>query len=539
MAREARTEGPWQDFFHLVELQRVPLLLSAFAAFILALPDQSIDSYISIAQNLRLTKPWAHLTDERAITGVVLLAGLSSVAVLGGALWVVCHAAVGSGLHDRGRLVSNFWRWVLPVVVSLPAVGLAFGTYQAALLVPDARVTAALMAARDVPPGMVQDIVTGALDPTLPRVVAAMAGVLAVLLIAAVAGVETRYAESLGKVDFPRISLWLLPIALFLMALITAAAWSIKTAQMLGSVGIFALFMAALALLCGAIDRYSQMKGIPILLLILLWAIVLAATGINDNHQIRFAHEARPDARGPTRMAGDVFKEWYDSRTDKSAYLDRGQRYPVYVVAAQGGGIYAAYHAAAFLAGTQDECPLFRKHLFAISSVSGGSVGAAVFHSLLKGEPSVPEKCSDSLPPTLSDKAERILSPDFLSPLVAAFLVPNFFQRFLPASFPELDRARALERALEDSFARESAAGANPFAARLADHWRANGDEPALLMGTTEVGSGHLRVISPFALPSKDIKLFGLDDGYDRLSVSTAAVLSARFPWITPAAWFS
>ena len=86
MAREARTEGPWQDFFHLVELQRVPLLLSAFAAFILALPDQSIDSYISIAQNLRLTKPWAHLTDERAITGVVLLAGLSSVAVLGGAL---------------------------------------------------------------------------------------------------------------------------------------------------------------------------------------------------------------------------------------------------------------------------------------------------------------------------------------------------------------------------------------------------------------------------------------------------------------------
>ena len=58
-------------------------------------------------------------------------------------------------------------------------------------------------------------------------------------------------------------------------------------------------------------------------------------------------------------------------------------------------------------------------------------------------------------------------------------------------------------------------------------------------MGTTEVGSGRLRVISPFALPSKDIKLLGLDDGYDRLSVSTAAVLSARFPWITPAAWFN
>ena len=433
MVSRDRTEGPWQDFFHLVGLQRIPLFLSAFAAFIFALPDQSIDCYISIAQNLRLTKPWAHLTDARVTTAVVLLAGLLAVAVLGATLWVVSHALLETNSHDHGRWVRKFKQWVLPFVVVLPAIGLTLGTYQAALLIPDAKITAALMAARDVPPDMVQDIVMGALDPTLPRVVAAMAGALALLLIVVIVSAETWCAKSVRKFDFTRIGRRLLPVALLIMLLITVAAWSVRTAQVLGSVAIFALFMAGLTLLCGAVDRYSRMRGIPILSLIVVWAIALAATGINDNHQMRLAYEARPGALGPTRMVGDAFKEWYDSRTDKSAYLDRGQRYPVYVVAAQGGGIYAAYHAAVFLAGTQDECPLFRKHLFAISSVSGGSVGAAVFHSLLKGEPSVPGNCSDLLPPTLSDRAERILSPDFLSPLVAAFLVPDFFQRFLPA----------------------------------------------------------------------------------------------------------
>jgi hypothetical protein len=57
-------------------------------------------------------------------------------------------------------------------------------------------------------------------------------------------------------------------------------------------------------------------------------------------------------------------------------------------------------------------------------------------------------------------------------------------------------------------------------------------------MGTTEVTSGRLRVFAPFDLQSKDFELFGREQGYDQLSVSTAAVLSARFPWITPSAWF-
>ncbi|MFX7866411.1 hypothetical protein ABTK37_20655, partial [Acinetobacter baumannii] len=60
------------------------------------------------------------------------------------------------------------------------------------------------------------------------------------------------------------------------------------------------------------------------------------------------------------------------------------QKFPLYVVAAEGGGIYAATHAASFLAEIQDMCPGFSHHLFAISGVSGGSVGAAVFNALTR-----------------------------------------------------------------------------------------------------------------------------------------------------------
>ena len=53
------------------------------------------------------------------------------------------------------------------------------------------------------------------------------------------------------------------------------------------------------------------------------------------------------------------------------------------MVAAQGGGIYAATHALTFLSGLQDACPRFAQHMFAISSVSGGSIGSAMFAALI------------------------------------------------------------------------------------------------------------------------------------------------------------
>jgi len=434
--------------------------------------------------------------------------------------------------------------WVLPVLVALPTIGLTVGIVRAAIQVPSEQVSTALMSSRDVPPALAAKIVRSAFDPTLLYFFSSTAGSLTLLLLLAAVGAEksrrSRRADELP--DFPGIVHRLLPAALLITLLIAFAAWSVRTAQTLGSVALFALFMAAMTLAAGYAERLSRLSGIPILGLLILWAVALAALGTNDNHEIRWAY-ARPAATTEPisdMIAGAAFSEWYRSRPDKAAYHDKGLRYPVYIVAAQGGGIYAAYHAAMFLAGLQDECPSFRRHLFAITSVSGGSVGSAFFHALLKGEPTRDAPCSADLPPTLSDLTERALHRDLLAPLMAALLVPDFAQRFVPYAFPQLDRARALERALEASWeASGPRDGPNPLMARMAEHWHPAGNEPALLMGTTEVTTGWLRVVTPFGLPSRDIKVFGREQGYDRLSVSTAAVLSARFPWITPSAWFA
>src|SRR5262249_39849276 len=146
--------------------------------------------------------------------------------------------------------------------------------------------------------------------------------------------------------------------------------------------------------------------------------------------------------------------------------------YPVFIVAAQGGGIYAANNAARFLARMQDLCPGFRRHLFAISAVSGGSVGSAIFAAALHAEDgsvdsSAPDgktcpKIADFLagvgraqdidaPGPAEQRVASVLATDFLSPLVARFLFTDFTQLFSPVAIPIFDRARFLEYTLENA----------------------------------------------------------------------------------------
>lgn len=52
---------------------------------------------------------------------------------------------------------------------------------------------------------------------------------------------------------------------------------------------------------------------------------------------------------------------------------------PLVIVATAGGASRAAYWTGTVLAALQEGAPKFTDHLFAISSVSGGSLGAAAF----------------------------------------------------------------------------------------------------------------------------------------------------------------
>ena len=165
------------------------------------------------------------------------------------------------------------------------------------------------------------------------------------------------------------------------------------------------------------------------------------------------------------------------------------------IVAGEGGGSRAAFLLASVLGSLEDDsldkakhpsARPFHEQLFAISSVSGSSVGAAFFISALKARPSTtteelkkalfrqrlwfpnvasanPEKANESAPAgqtitrefltdyiTYKDALQAALSNDFISPVAIAYLARDVLMLSrLPFVF---DRAGILETSWEDAF---------------------------------------------------------------------------------------
>jgi len=289
----------------------------------------------------------------------------------------------------------------------------------------------------------------------------------------------------------------------------------------------------------------------------------------------------------PSAMA--YFDAWLEERRkhpDGRAYAN----YPVYVFAVEGGGIYAVSAAARYLSTLQGICPQFARHVFAISGVSGGAIGAAIFQALnarqLGGED--PVNCLEAARQRRaepSDSVVRIICSDHLSgPL--AFLIPDTIRKFdfgalewiskglyrlakwmgerLPmaqraASFlggSLFDRSSALEKGFADEF---DAAQAHPADSPCVSGARSNlrigyayhacaaSKAPALLLNTTWVERGYRVTFSPFRLWYPNAKDVTIGDGtllaFDDLgrpedpggiSLISAAGVSARFPGIMP-----
>ena len=172
--------------------------------------------------------------------------------------------------------------------------------------------------------------------------------------------------------------------------------------------------------------------------------VISAALGLallfslwNDNHSIRQLPVQTVERADPLTE----FKTWYDG-VEKN--YGAGTMHPLYIVATEGGGIRAAYWTAIVLGEIQDKNANFAPHLFAISGVSGGSLGATVFDALL----AEPTRGAFKF----KDKAHAILGQDFLSPALASMLYPDLVQRFLPFPIPCFDRGRALEKGWETAW---------------------------------------------------------------------------------------
>ena len=138
--------------------------------------------------------------------------------------------------------------------------------------------------------------------------------------------------------------------------------------------------------------------------LFLATLVIFAVAGyVWDNHDIRIA-EPPGDTVPPRDTIATATRAWLNAiQIDgqsaaevcrSGATLDVDARAPFIIVATAGGGSRAGYWTASVLGYLQDERPIFKDHLFAISGVSGGSLGAAVFRAALARLPIFRSKSS-------------------------------------------------------------------------------------------------------------------------------------------------
>jgi len=188
-----------------------------------------------------------------------------------------------------------------------------------------------------------------------------------------------------------------------------------------------------------------------------------------------------------------------------------GDRKTLVVVATAGGGITAAYWTSAILTHLQAADHDFPRRLFAVSSVSGGSIGTAMYSQALA--------CA-ATNGRFPEKYDKVWDGDLLGPTLAAalyrdlaFWFPPFSVAAHAGSSPD-DRAAIFETQLERQWA-----GALPECAPkldapfLAQRAQSAAWLPILLLNSTHQETGlpvvlsQVQVIQCFSLMVQTLQL--------------------------------
>jgi hypothetical protein len=319
----------------------------------------------------------------------------------------------------------------------------------------------------------------------------------------------------------------------------------------------------ALGLVCVVVAVMALMaRRVGIAVLVMLLPALLAVNAYQYDH-------APTVAQNPAKPLADTFKVknnflcWLDRRGVKTAATavptacpatagpavqrkpwPAATKYPVFIVAAEGGGIYAASAISTFLAKLQDTVPNFDDHVFAVSGVSGGSIGAAIFQALDRAShetssadrnpapqtPACPTYSGGAASQNMATKVENIVEDDHFSPVIGS-VFPEMFGA-------PMSRADALVASFEDSTASQDATAGNDLCQPFATHWSPAGFAPALILNSTWVEMGFRAAFAPFALNDLDESLYSFIDPSmpteKDLSLMQAAGVSARFPFIMP-----
>ncbi|MBZ9748315.1 hypothetical protein LB516_24085 [Mesorhizobium sp. CO1-1-7] len=527
-AKFLQWKGGLTTRLRLVREARAPVVVAAVSAAALTFPEQTHEIYRVLA------------LDTQGQVGPLIFALVALLSL------AVGLSLLGLALTQPG---SRFRAALVAVIALLPFLGAASGLF--------------LAGSRTKVMGAGQP--AGALDGAFSAIFDSISDlpsnlVLAALLVAFLGALVAALFLCVGRTFRPRFVRILGPICgLGSVGWVAFALAPYRLPVLLGSMAIVLFFLLVTGGFLSVLFRLRDRWNIPAFSILLIVAVYLSWLNVSDNHipsKVR-----RPEGAAGVQPTAAALYAWLSARGDRDHFLSSGRPYPVFIISAAGGGHYAADFAATFLARVQDRCPSFSQHIFAISSVSGGSIGAGVFAALAKSFAANgpwAECAVGTMAPGMFERTTRqILDRDFLAPVMASMLFSDLPATLVPALISRHDRADVFDTGLERAWSDVLPAIQNPLSAPYLGFWRPDGAAPAILANTTQVENGMRVVVAPFMSIDGPLEAGTLhqrarytryfngelvDDGWEALGadedikLSTALGLSARFPWVMPAA---
>lgn len=310
---------------------RIPIAMAIIVAVVLIIPEQVQEIYRALAQDR---------TDRHGFQLHWLLALVSLVA-LSLVLWQVARGLsyqyprhYGAPRHPVARWVLA---WVPRMMVAVPLLSAALGLWLS-IVVPGGKVE------------LLENFVDGVNRLRLDFAIAIGTSIVVALLLLMIATAFERRMARRGPDVARKVALysnWVVFPLIAAGSVVFICTDQVAMPQLFGAIPIFALWMTILALLVGMLARLS-LFAIPVLSLVVVYGLGIEFLKLADNHEIRGQPKEiqRPDL-------DTAFKQWLANRKDFAAYRDAGRPYPVYIVAAEGGGLYAGYMTVQLLARIQ------------------------------------------------------------------------------------------------------------------------------------------------------------------------------------------
>lgn len=333
---------------------------------------------------------------------------------------------------------------------------------------------------------------------------------------------------------------WFNLICVIGLGIYCAAFMSLNTARMIGPFPFVLLAFAVLGGIGNIVAAVSVKFSVNFHVILIVLALLL---GSKETHFVRTKSFDKAASKGIYHKRQDIlsyFNNWVSSR---GAGIDSAKgKYPLYFVLANGGASRSGYWTASVLGKLEDTTSglhsQFSKHLFCLSGTSGGGVGVATFFSLLDEK----KKLDSTMPVSFLRSARSFLKKDFLTFTLSHMLGPDYLKYIFHINNRTLpDRAGALEQTLEEGS--RITDSLRPNMARPMSELLSIGDSscplPVLCINTTRMQDGNPGVVTNIKMSRQIFNnrvdvLEALNDTLD-MRLSTASILGARFPYISPA----